>query len=317
MPARSGLGPVTLALLAIASGVASAALVLPPAFGVLPRLLFLGLAPLPLFACGLSSGALSCVVAGLAGAVIVVLRLGAVDGAIYLAAAAAPAAMLVREALRPASRGDGGKVWRSGSGLLLWLTGVGLVGVIALIGYFAVFEHGVAALIAQQSGLGPQQAAMAARIAPGLGAALGMALLAVDGVLAERLLLAAGWALRPPVAISTLSLPLWVGPILMVAGLAGAALREGTIGMICLNSAIVLIVPFAVLGLALMHALLGRRRNGRMLVMAAYVVLLATPALLGWRAALLVTLALAGFGSADQLMDFRGLRGLRSGIGRK
>jgi hypothetical protein len=109
----------------------------------------------------------------------------------------------------------------------------------------------------------------------------------------------------------------WIGPILMVAGLAGAILREGTVGMVCLNSAIVLVIPFAFLGLALIHALLGRFPGGSAWVVAVYVGLLGSPALLGWRALLIFTLMLAGVGSADQLIDFRDLRGLRSGMRRK
>jgi hypothetical protein len=51
--------------------------------------------------------------------------------------------------------------------------------------------------------------------------------------------------------------------------------------------------------------------------MAAYVVLLGSPAIIGWRALLIFTLMLAGLGSADQLLDFRDMRGLRSGMRRK
>src|SRR6202012_3348143 len=110
-------------------------------------------------------------------------------------------------------------------------------------------------------------------------------------------------ALRPPIDIGQLRLPLWIGPILMVAGLAGAILRQGTIGIVCLNCAIVLIVPFAFLGLATIHALARGRKGGSILVAAAYLLLLASPALLGWEALLIWALMLAGLGSADQLVD--------------
>ena len=77
------------------------------------------------------------------------------------------------------------------------------------------------------------------------------------------------------------------------------------------------VVPFAFLGLALIHALLGRVPGGPAWIVAVYVLLLGSPALLGWRALLIFTLMLAGVGSADQLIDFRDLRGLRSGMRRK
>jgi hypothetical protein len=192
-----------------------------------------------------------------------------------------------------------------------------LVGVYALIGYFAVEHGGLAAVIGGRFDLAPEAAAMAARVAPGLAIAAWMVIVAADGVAAEWLVMQFGLAVRPPIDIRRISLPVWIGPILMVAGLAGAILREGAVGMVCLNSAIVLLVPFAFLGLALIHAVLGRFPGGSAWIVAVYVLLLGSPALLGWRALLIFTLMLAGVGSADQLIDFRDLRGLRSGMRRK
>ncbi len=199
----------------------------------------------------------------------------------------------------------------------MWLAGLGIAGVLALIAYFAISRGGLAAALGNRFELEPEAAAMAARIAPGLAVAAWMVVIAADGVAAEWLVTQVGLAVRPPIDIRRLSLPVWIGLILMVAGLAGAILREGTIGIICLNSAIVLVVPFVFLGLALIHALLGKVPNGPALIAALYVVLLGSPALLGWRALLIFTLMLAGLGSADQLIDFRDLRGLRTGMRRK
>jgi hypothetical protein len=67
----------------------------------------------------------------------------------------------------------------------------------------------------------------------------------------------------------------------------------------------------------MIHALAGNRPGGMIWVIAAYVVLLGSPALLGWRAALTFGLMLAGLGSVDQLLDLRDIRGLRSGMRRK
>jgi hypothetical protein len=253
----------------------------------------------------------------LTGAVVVTLTMGSVDGAWYLAAAAIPSAVLARQAVRRADTALAGRTWYSGGNLLLWLAGLGIVGVLAMVGYFGLFRSGLASEIALWSGWPEPAAAMAARIVPGLAVALWMAAIAVDGVLAEWLVTRLGAAIRPPVDIKRLSLPLWVGPILMVAGVAGAFLRHGTVGIICLNSAIVLIVPFAFLGLAMIHALAGSRPGGSIWLAAAYVVLLGSPAVLGWRALLIFTLILAGLGSVDQLLDFRDIRGLRTAMRRK
>jgi hypothetical protein len=304
-------------LAALATGLVSAALALSIETSSLWRLIFLALAPLPLFLGGLSAGPLTSLAAGLTGAVLVTAMVGSIGGGMYLGAVALPIAILVWQALRSAQTGDRKKVWYSGGNLLLWLAGLGLVGVFALIGYFAVAHGGLAAVIGGRFDLSPAAAAMAARIAPGLAVAAWMVIVVGDGVVAEWLVTQFGLAVRPPIDVRRISLPIWIGPILMVAGLAGAILREGTVGMVCLNSAIVLLVPFAFLGLALIHALLGRFPGGSAWIGAVYLGLLGAPAFLGWRALLIFTLMLAGVGSADQLIDFRDLRGLRSGMKRK
>ena len=310
-------GALRYAAAALAAGCLSGALALSVETASLWWLMFLGLSPLPLFASGLSAGPLSSLAAGLAGAVVVTAVMGSVGGAVYLAAILVPSAILVWQALRSAQTGAARKVWYSGGNLLLWLAGLGIAGVVALIAYFAVSRGGLATALGTRFAMGPAAAAMAARIAPGLAVAGWMVVIAADGVVAEWLVTQLGLAVRPPIDIRRLSLPVWIGLVLMVAGLAGAILREGTIGILCLNSAIVLVVPFAFLGLALLHALLGRISNGSALIAALYVVLLGTPAFLGWRALLIFTLMLAGLGSADQLIDFRDLRGLRTGMRRK
>jgi hypothetical protein len=289
---------------ALGAGILSAGLVLPIETDSLLRLILLGLAPVPLFLGGLSTGALTCLAGGLAGAVIVTLVLGPVFGGFYLAGTCAPVAIIVRQALRGAKTGN------SGGNLLLWLTGIGVAGLLGLIGYLTFFQGGLIATIGARFDLEPAAAAMAARIAPGLIVAVWMATVALCGI-------GAGWAVHPLAGLRDIRLPLWIGPILMVAGLAGAVIRHGAAGVICLNAAIVLIVPFAFLGLAIIHAQAGKRRDGAIWVAAFYVVFLGSPAFFGWRALLIFVLMLAGLGSADQLLDFRDLRGLRSGMRRK
>jgi hypothetical protein len=285
---------------ALAAGILSASLVLPIETDWILRLVLLGLAPLPLFIGGLSTGALTCLAGGLAGAVIVTLVLGPVFGGFYLAGLCVPVAIIVRQALQTDKGGD----------LLLWLTGLGIAGLLELIGYLTFFQGGLIATIGAQFDLEPSAAAMAARITPGLVVAVWMTMVALCGI-------GAGWVVRPLADLRGIHLPLWIGPILMVAGLAGAVIRYGAAGVICLNTAIVLIVPFAFLGLAIIHAQAGKRRDGAVWLAAFYVVFLGSPALFGWRALLIFVLMLAGLGSADQLLDFRDLRGLRSGMRRK
>jgi hypothetical protein len=224
-----------------------------------------------------------------------------------------PVAILVRVAWQPDEQGFGRD---RGSVLLLWLDGLAIAGVVGLVGYFSLFGGGVPAALVSRFDVAPRAANMAARIAPGFLTALWMVVMAANGAMAEALT-ARFVGEREPIDIGRLSLPLWVGPLLMVTGLAGAFVRGGTLGIVCLNAAIVLVVPFAFLGLALIHALTAKRKGGPAIVAGVYVLLLGSPAFLGWRALLLFSLILAGLGSADQLIDLRNLRGLRSGMKRK
>ncbi len=54
--------------------------------------------------------------------------------AYYLVAAATPAAILVRQALRGRRTPEGGTDWYSGGNLLLWLAGLGVAGVLGTVG---------------------------------------------------------------------------------------------------------------------------------------------------------------------------------------
>ena len=205
-------------LVAIACGLLSAGLVMSAETGSLFRLLLVGLSPLPLFAAGFWAGPLTCFAAGLTATVAVTVAMGSVAGAPYLGGATIPVALLVWQAVRRAG-GDKGRV------LLLWLTGLAVAGVLALIGYFSVSDGGMARVIAQRSGLALPAAEMAARIAPGLAMAAWMGVMAPSGVIAGWLMEQIGLANRPSIDIGRLSLPIWVGPILMVAGVAGAYCR--------------------------------------------------------------------------------------------
>ena len=70
MPASPPPTGAASALIAVVSGLASAGLVVSAEAGSMARLLMFALAPLPLFAGGLSAGALTSLAAGLVGAVL-------------------------------------------------------------------------------------------------------------------------------------------------------------------------------------------------------------------------------------------------------
>ena len=125
------------------------------------------------------------------------------------------------------------------------------------------------------------------RIAPGLLASLWMMLIAVNGVLAQGLLVRRGSALRPSPAMGDVELP---RPL--VGGFAAALLVgmtiDGPVGFFALNSAVILAFPLLLSGLGVAHLLAAKTRLRVGILFALYLVL----AITRWCAVALIVLGL-------------------------
>jgi len=289
-------------LLAVGAGMLS---VLPMAMALnLPGGVFLTFfAPLPLFLTGLGLGSLPAFIAGATAVVIWTLFTGLASAASILLMMAAPTWILTRQALLSREAPDETTEWYPGGHLVLWLTGIGVVCVLA----FAVFlaslaetEHGLAghigammadALMLMLPDLERETAEIAAAgfaaNALALVSVSWMLLLALNGALAQRILVRAGKNLRPTPDIAYLEFPNWVplGPV--VALLAGMVLG-GDAAYVARNIGIVLCLPLFFLGLATVHFFC-RRFAARGAVLAA---LYFAVVILPWIAAALTILGL-------------------------
>jgi hypothetical protein len=191
--------------------------------------------------------------------------------------------------------------------LVGWLTGYALAGVTGVALALAGQEGGIVGvteryLAAVLRSVAPGQASTgvatavqsAARYMPGMMGAVWLALMAVNGALAQGLLVRLGWNRRPSPAYAALELPRWLGVPLAIS--AAATLMPGQIGGAGLAALIVSATPFMFLGLAVMHTLL-RGRPGRGFIMsAAYIAIL----LFSWPAILFV-----GLGIIEQWVQLR------------
>lgn len=130
--------------------------------------------------------------------------------------------------------------------------------------------------------------------------------MALNTALAQRLVNRFGLLARPPVLFSALNLPRWYPALPVVAGLAALLLPEGlryAVG----GAAEILVLPFFLLGLALVHALAGASTSPRGWLVAFYIALMIFSAP--------VLFAVTGAGFADHFGNLRGRIAARANSG--
>jgi hypothetical protein len=277
--------------LAILGGVVSAALFLALLTGVPGMVVLAYFMQLPLMLVGLTLGVTGSVIA-VAGAVLVSgLIAGIVAAMIYALIQAVPAVVVVRQALL--SRQQGGAIEWFPPGLLL-----AQLAVLAALGTSAVFllmlsEPGGLKgaierfLIAALADLGALEATaeapqlgLWADLFPGLMAASWLIMVAINAVLAQGLAVRLGRNRRPSPDFAALELPGWLWMAIAGAALLAllSALDDTGLGFLGRSLLIVLVVPYAFLGLAVIHALVRRLSHPGLALLAVYSGLV----LLGW-----------------------------------
>ena len=275
-------------------------------------MVFVLIAPLPLFLAGLGQGINACWIAGLVAVVLWALIGGPAVAIGALISVVAPVCVLVRQALRARTTKEGTVEWYPSGLLIGWLTGLGIIWLMAGVLMLAS-THGVSGIEAALARelepvlaqtlptMDPDQFAEFASIAAAWGLGISAAtwmvlLLALNGVLAQGMLTRFGRAMRPAPALSEMDLPKW--PVwLLVVCLVIAIAASGWPAFIARNATLVMLVPFFFGGLAVVHSLCRRFKAGALLLAVFYA------ALLLW--ALVLPPALAVLGLMDQWAGFR------------
>lgn len=284
------------------AGGASAVLVLTAASG--PLGIMLGyLAPLPLFLAGLTHGLPAVVIAGAVGTLISALN-GLLSGGIYLVTFAAPAVLVVRQALlaRPATEASanaevhGDLEWYPAGRLVVWLVGwaLGLFALALLLtadreggmpGMLQpVLEQFLAAMpqneTAQQ---GSDMAAVAKNLATMMPAVFGfswLVMMTINGTLAQGLARMLKQNRRPTPRYRLLVLPRLLAFGLAAAIVAGLVL-PGDAGFIGATVAAILAFPFFLQGLAVVHGVAAKAVMPGLILAAFYAALVVAGALVG------------------------------------
>jgi hypothetical protein len=258
----------------------------------------------PLFIAGLSLGLPAALMATAVASVSVMTAGGLLGGIVHALVNALPVLILLNRALLSRRAPDGGVEWYPPGLLVAWLSGLAAVTLGVLLTILAMGQGGMAGSVHRQIDLilpmfGPNQESLrplfeiVAPILPAIIVAAWMLVTMANGAIAQAITTGMRRALRPALKIAETELPNWLAIALVIA--AGVVLLgHGLIGTIAANATVILLVPFVVLGLAVVHlATRGVRARGFLLGG-----LYAVTAILTWPLIVIIALGLIeqGFG---------------------
>lgn len=289
------------AIIAVAAGAASALAYATLLTGSPAAFLLAYLAQLPLFAVGLWMGTGAMAVASATGVFVTFAAGGFVFATIYAVANAAPAFVVVRQALlwRPK---DGGVEWYPPGGLLTALFGLASAVFVAVAIAFAGREGGLESAIEGfvvgmlRTLAGPSGAGLAdleaygsqiARIFAGIVAVSWLVMTTVNGALAQALVRKAGVARRPSPRMADLDLPKWLAGLAAIFAIG--AFADGFAGFASRNMMVILVAVYALAGLGVVHALVQGLQWRGMALGAVYGALF----VFGWPVLVLAAIGLA------------------------
>lgn len=267
---------------------------------------------LPLFLAGLSLGMTGTIAATAVASGVLLVAGTPVGIPLLLILYAAPAIVLTRQAVLSRPDGQGGQEWYPPGLLLLWATGMAAVlmtvGFILLSSGAESAEAGIRQLLDQifqrmvPAGQAEHRQIMVNAISPllpGISAAMWVLLVAVNGSLAQGLLVRGQRNMRPSPDLATLELPRALLFVLAIAVAAGVLLPGG-FGYFGRNIAVVLGVPYFFAGLGVLHFLARRHPAGVLLLFLCYMILILLSLFFKWP-----TFAVAVIGVIDQWTDLR------------
>ena len=267
---------------------------------------------LPLFLAGLSLGMTGTIAAAAVASGVLLIAGVSVGVPLLLILYAAPTIILTRQAVLSRPDGQGGQEWYPAGLLLLWATGIAVVlltvGFILLSSGAESIEAGIRQLLDQvfqrmmPTGKAEQRQLLVDAISPflpGISAAMWILLVAVNGSLAQGLLVRGQRNMRPSPDLATLELPRALLFVLAIAVAAGVLL-PGSLGYFGRNIAVVLGVPYFFAGLGVLHFLSRRHPAGVLLLFLCYMILILLSLFFKWP-----TIAVAMVGVLDQWTDLR------------
>lgn len=294
--------------IAVAGGLVSALAALAFLAASPLALVFVYVAPLPLFLVGLSLGPGAGVVAGASGVAVAGALGGGVAAVMYAFIHALPACLASRQALARRLGPGGAPDWYPPGAILCSLSLLATVALLAAALASNVLGSGTEAIVANHLERGfrimvPQlepaeREAIVDRLAPMFPGAVGaswMMMTMVNGVLAQGLLVRMGLSQRPRLPFADVWLPAWASwPLVGFA--AASLLGADELRYLGQNGALIAAVPYFLLGLAVAHAFARWRGLPVLPLVVFYLVVVISD----W-----AKLLVAGFGVAEHWVGLR------------
>jgi Predicted membrane protein (DUF2232) len=291
----------SLALAAAGAGVLSAVFHATLLTGSLGSLILAYLAQLPLFLIGLWMGATGAVLASVVALATLALAGGVTFAAAYVLINALPAALMTWLAQINRPTQEGGIEWLPAGSLVTALAGLGVAAFLAfyalLLGEPGGAEGVLGRMIADgfSAFLGSDvdaaslkaMAAALARIFPGIVIVSWLAMILANAVLAQGVLKRFQRNFRPAPAMAEIDLPAWLRGALAICVIG--AFLPGHAGFVGTNLTVILALAYALAGLGVIHALLGRSPHRGPLLGAAYAFMF----VFGWPVIIAALLGLA------------------------
>lgn len=298
-PGLAGTMPIV-AIIAVAAGAASALVYATLLTGSPAAFLLAYLAQLPLFAVGLWMGTGAMALASLTGVVVTFVTGGFVFAIVYAVSNAAPALVVVRQALlwRPK---DGGIEWYPPGNLLLVLFGLASVVFLAVAIGFAGRDGGLEGMLVtfivetfrKLRGPGAPDmpdfdayAAQIARLFAGVVAVSWLVMTFLNGTLAQAIVRKAGVNRRPSPRMADLDLPAWLAGLSAI--FAAGIFLDGFGGFVSRNMMVIFVALYTIAGLGVVHSLVSGLQWRGMALGAVYGALI----VFGWPAVVLAVLGL-------------------------